>query len=136
VQRWKLSAQIQFVTFSRRRPYISKMTTDDMDLVREYARHRSEEAFAKVVSRHVNLVYSVALRQLGDATLAEEVTQVAFIILARKAGSLTSPALAFLNGFRGVTSFAALNPISDAYLVSRSTRGWSAIGVASPTGAA
>jgi RNA polymerase sigma factor (sigma-70 family) len=64
------------------------MTTDDMELVREYARHLSEEAFATLVSRYVNLVYSVALRQLGDAHLAEEVSQATFIILARKAGSL------------------------------------------------
>src|SRR2546421_377979 len=62
----------------------------DMELVREYARRRSEDAFATLVSRHINLVYSVILRQLRDAHLAEEVTQAAFLILARKAGSLNS----------------------------------------------
>jgi uncharacterized protein (TIGR03435 family) len=77
-----------FVTFSRRQTYTGMMMTEDMELVREYARHHSEDAFATLVSRYVNLVYSVALRQLRDVSLAQEVTQAAFIILARKAGSL------------------------------------------------
>ncbi len=62
-----------------------KMMAEDMELVREYAARQSEKAFETLVSRHIHLVYSVALRQTSDPHLAEEVTQSVFILLARKA---------------------------------------------------
>src|SRR5215469_5331700 len=62
--------------------------TDDMALVREFSRSRSEEAFATIVSRHINLVYSVALREVRDTHIAQELTQAVFILLAQKADAL------------------------------------------------
>ena len=48
---------------------------DDHELLAAYARTESESAFATLVARHVNLVHSVARRQVGDGPLAQEITQ-------------------------------------------------------------
>src|SRR6266511_1217492 len=68
----------------------------DTELLRSYAQDRSESAFTELVQRHIDLVYSAALREAhGDASSAEDITQAVFAELARKASSLIRhPALA------------------------------------------
>lgn len=82
--------------------------TDDAILVRAYAEQGSEQAFTTLVSRHLNLVYSVALRKTGNPHSAEEVTQAVFIIFARKARALRN-ARALSSWFYQTTRFAAAN---------------------------
>ncbi len=60
----------------------------DMELLRKYHRQGSDEAFAELARRHVDLVYSAALRHVGIPAHAQEIAQAVFIILARKAGGL------------------------------------------------
>jgi RNA polymerase sigma factor (sigma-70 family) len=62
--------------------------TSDAELLQQFARDHSESAFAALVERHIALVHSVALRHTADPQHAQDITQAAFIILARKAGSL------------------------------------------------
>lgn len=60
----------------------------DWDLLRAYVDQGSEDAFAELVSRHLDMVYAACRRQARDASLAEEATQAVFVILARKARGL------------------------------------------------
>src|ERR1019366_8395140 len=60
----------------------------DMELLQKYHQQGSEESFAELARRHISLVYSAALRPVGIAAQAEEITQAVFIILARRAASL------------------------------------------------
>src|SRR5438093_13579039 len=61
----------------------------DTELLRSYAHDRSESAFSELVHRHIDMVYSAALRETrGNASLAEDITQSVFAELARKASKL------------------------------------------------
>ncbi len=67
---------------------------EDAELLRRYAEHREERAFAELVRRHIDRVYAVACRQVGgDAQLAEDVSQRVFADLARKAAELSQRAV-------------------------------------------
>jgi RNA polymerase sigma factor (sigma-70 family) len=81
---------------------------DDSKLLRCYADERDEVAFEEIVRRHIGLVYHAALRQTGDASLAEDVTQTVFTDLARKAGELVERA-SIVGWLYTSTRFAATN---------------------------
>jgi RNA polymerase sigma factor (sigma-70 family) len=62
---------------------------EDSELLRRYVQERTEEAFAEVVRRHIDFVYGVALRRVGNDThLAQEVCQDVFGAVAAKAAEL------------------------------------------------
>src|SRR3989440_10484898 len=80
---------------------------DDYQLLQRYAHEGSEAAFAELVSKYVNLVYSAALRRTGgDAHLAQDVAQLVFTDLARKARSLPSE-IVLAGWLHRATRFAA-----------------------------
>jgi len=83
---------------------------EDHDLLREYAERRSERAFAELVARYLDLVYSAAVRVVGERHLAQDVAQSVFIRLACRAGTLPKGTIlaAWLHRH---THFAACNAL-------------------------
>lgn len=81
---------------------------DDAELLRRYALEHDNEAFSELVQRTIDFVYSAALRQCrGNAALAQEVTQLVFTDLSRRAKTLVNhPALA--GWLHTATRFAAM----------------------------
>lgn len=80
--------------------------SEDMELLQDYVVRNSDAAFEAILKRHINLVYSTALRQVRDPSLANDVTQTTFIILARKARTL-NPSTILSGWLYRTTMFAA-----------------------------
>ncbi len=53
------------------------------ELLASYRKTGSEAGFERLLRHYTNLVYSIAKRRLSDQSLAEEVTQMVFIRLAK-----------------------------------------------------
>src|ERR1035441_761698 len=71
------------------------MMTEDAELLSRYVTERSDADFNELTRRHVDLVYSAALRLAsGNVHTAQDVTQQVFTELARQAKRLARhPAL-------------------------------------------
>lgn len=66
----------------------------DADLIQRFVSARDEAAFELIVWRYRGLVADVCRRALGHAHDTEDAAQAAFLILARKAGSVRGETLA------------------------------------------
>jgi len=62
--------------------------TFDSQLLRAYAESRSETSFTELVERHLDLVYSAAVRMVRDPHLAEDVSQSVFVAHPKNASGL------------------------------------------------
>jgi RNA polymerase sigma factor (sigma-70 family) len=88
----------------------------DVQLLREYAECGSDAAFREIVTRHTDLVYSVALRSVNSPDLAGDLAQGVFTDLARKARPVADKLAdhASLVGWLYRSArFAALNQLRD-----------------------
>jgi len=91
--RWLPSLQYQPTSTTFFRPVLAPVAIyykdeRDLQLLARYVRDQAEDAFAVIVRRHIDLVFSTALRQVRSPELAEEVAQSVFQDLARQAHCL------------------------------------------------
>ena len=62
----------------------------DQQLLLAYARENSDDAFRAVVDRHARWIFAAAFRQLADRQLAEDATQIVFVLLAQRSRKMSA----------------------------------------------
>jgi RNA polymerase sigma factor (sigma-70 family) len=60
----------------------------DAELLQRYVATEDQGSFAGIVTRHTNLVFSAAFRQLGSSDIASDISQLVFVALAQNASTL------------------------------------------------
>jgi len=63
--------------------------SDDITLLRQYARTHDPDAFLTLFNRYAGLVYGTCLRVVGNPHDAEDIAQECFLELARNAGAVS-----------------------------------------------
>ena len=71
-----------------RYPLVTGMKMQDQQLLGEYRRTRSQQAFAELVGRYADVVYAAARRQVKVPAMAEDVAQAVFLLMSQKAGRI------------------------------------------------
>lgn len=96
----------------------------DAELLRRFADNHDQTAFTALVSRHLDLVHSAALRRSGGRSdLAQDISQRVFCGLARKAASLVHHPVLTAWLYQA-TRFAASDVMRAEYRHSRDREPW------------
>src|SRR5687767_8263236 len=85
---------------------------DDYQLLRRFVEQDCQDAFSQLMARHLNFVYSVCRREVGNSDLADDATQAVFLTLARKAATIRSEA-ALPGWLFKVARFACQNALRE-----------------------
>ncbi|HEY2883028.1 MAG TPA: sigma-70 family RNA polymerase sigma factor [Pirellulales bacterium] len=95
--------------------------SEDQQLLSEYTAAGSQSALTQLIGRYYALVYSAALRQVRNCSLAEDVTQAVFLILTQKAGSIRS-GMAVGGWLLAVTRCTAVNAMKKQSIAAKHER--------------